>query len=287
MTPAASLKIPRSKLRLGMSASPSPSGPFLRWAGSKRKLVPVLRKFAPNEFERYVEPFAGSACFFFDLRPARAILGDINHELMATYREIKWRVDDVIAALEPLKPSRDGYYRVRGLDLDKLTASERAARFIYLNRFCFNGLYRTNRAGEFNVPYGAARSGHLPSREALRAASVQLKKVRLKSAHFVEVLKDVSVGDFVYMDPPYSVKSRRVFKEYSAEQFSQDDLVALKSAMHDLDRRGIRFLVSYAASREGDYLREDFSSSYVDVPRHIAGFVGNRRSSREVLIHNG
>ncbi len=233
-----------------------------------------------------MEPFAGSACLFFELKPKNALLADINPDLIDMYREVKHRVGEVVVELQRLECSREDYYRIRRLNPDELTRSKRAARFIYLNRFCFNGLYRTNRAGQFNVPYGALRSGPLPSKQALHASALLLRKASLKAVHFKCVLAEIRHGDFVYMDPPYSVKSRRVFNEYASEQFSDRDLATLRQGMRDLDQRGIRFLVSYADSPEGDFLRQGFECSSIDVRRHIAGFAGNRRDSRELLIFN-
>lgn len=137
--------------------------PFLRWAGSKRKIIPILLDLAPAKFARYVEPFAGSACLFFALRPAQAILSDINVELINTYQTLKANVEGVIKHLSLLNCGEEEYYRIRSQANSKMTNEKRAARFIYLNRFCFNGLYRTNKQGKFNVPYGAHKAGNLPS----------------------------------------------------------------------------------------------------------------------------
>src|SRR5260370_41753763 len=132
---------------------------FLRWAGSKRKLLPILLDAAPKKFDRYVEPFAGSACLFFALGPRRAVLADINEELVNTYRALKTDVEGVIEHLAAFKCSKKEYYLVRSESLLGMPKQRRAARFIYLNRFCFNGLYRTNKQGGFNVPYGGYKSG--------------------------------------------------------------------------------------------------------------------------------
>jgi DNA adenine methylase len=149
---------------------------FLRWAGSKRQLLPILTEMIGQDYERYVEPFAGSACVFFELVPDKALLGDVNAELIHTYIEVKYRVEDVIKQLAQWRKSKKRYFELRALEPESLSPAIRAARFIYLNRCCFNGLYRTNRQGRFNVPYGGKRSGRLPSAETLCAASRALKK---------------------------------------------------------------------------------------------------------------
>src|SRR5437867_3115484 len=127
---------------------------FIKWAGSKKQLLPVITDQLPENYSRYIEPFAGSASLFFQLMPKQAILGDINKELIDTYSIIKTNIEGVISQLYQLKKSKKNYYHLRGINPEKLKEEEAAARFIYLNRFCFNGLYRTNKLGIFNVPYG-------------------------------------------------------------------------------------------------------------------------------------
>lgn len=158
--------------------------PFLRWAGSKRQLIPILIKYWDNQYFRYVEPFAGSASLFFSLSPSRALLGDINAELMATYEQVKHNLQSILSALKTMKRGRQSYLRLRSVDPLSLTPSMRAARFIYLNRFCFNGLYRTNRAGQFNVPYGGDKSGVIPSDDSFRRCSLCLQQAELVVGSF-------------------------------------------------------------------------------------------------------
>jgi DNA adenine methylase len=266
--------------------STSPMRPFLRWAGSKRKLLPRLAAYWQPSCVRYVEPFAGSACLFFRLQPKRAVLADINPELIATYREVRQNVDAVINALATMQSGREEYLRLRSLDPTSVTPCMRAARFIFLNRFCFNGLYRTNLAGRFNVPYGGERTGTLPSPTALRSCSRQLQEVALVRADFGVVLKHARKGDFVYMDPPFVIKSKRIFNEYDPRPFTTADVERLRSWMELLDRKGIPFLVSYAACDESNILQEGFHRETVIVRRNIAGFAGMRSLANEVLISN-
>ncbi|HZR78150.1 MAG TPA: Dam family site-specific DNA-(adenine-N6)-methyltransferase, partial [Chthoniobacterales bacterium] len=236
---------------------------FLRWAGSKRQLLPILTEIIGDDFERYVEPFAGSACVFFELLPGQALLGDINPELMHTYVEVKYRVEGVIKQLGKWRKSKKRYFELRAMDPKSLPAATRAARFIYLNRCCFNGLYRTNRNGQFNVPFGGKRSGRIPSAEVLREASNALKKARLVRGDFTNSLKKVKRGDFVYMDPPFSITSHRMFNEYDASVFATAQLEQLRHEMEKLARRNIKFLVSYADSAEARLLRRGFKSTSV------------------------
>jgi DNA adenine methylase len=259
---------------------------FLRWAGSKRQLLPILTEIIGDDFERYVEPFAGSACVFFELVPDKAILGDINAELMHTYIEVKYRVEDVIKQLANWRKSKKRYFELRALEPESLPRAMRAARFIYLNRCCFNGLYRTNREGRFNVPYGGNRSGRIPTAETLRAAAKALKKARLISGDFTKSLKHVQRGDFVYIDPPFSITSHRMFNEYDASTFDAIQLEQLRDEMEKLARRKIKFLVSYADSDEAKILGKAFNFLKVAVRRNVAGFGSDRRTADEILIYN-
>ena len=261
--------------------------PFLRWAGSKRRLVPILQTFWTEKHKRYIEPFAGSACLFFAIRPPKAILGDLNPELIATYVEVKYRIAAVLKDLKKLKPANKcEYNRLRSIDISTLAPAARAARFIYLNRFCFNGIYRTNLLGRFNVPYSGDRCGDIPKDEAFRKCSSQLRHTRFISGDFENVLKYATSGDLVYMDPPYAVRARRIFREYDPATFTHKDIARLRSWMEKLDAARVNFVVSYAESDEGDVLRKGFSHETVSVRRHIAGFAAHRASTNELLISN-
>lgn len=266
---------------------PSKHGqPFLRWAGSKRKLVPKLSAYYGRDLNRYIEPFVGSASLFFDVMPNRAILGDINRELIFTYREVKYRLSDVLRELGKLRRSKKTYNRLRKLNVQSLTRAQRAARFIYLNRFCFNGIHRTNIKGEFNVPYSGEKTGRLPSRELLENCSRLMRGSRFVAGDFGKTLAHARAGDFVYMDPPFYVESKRVFKEYNGVPFSGKDIQRLRDWMVRLDRKKITFLVSYAKCKEARTLSKGFRTQQVTVRRSIAGFSKHRHRSREQLITN-
>src|SRR5260370_27560028 len=182
---------------------------FLRWAGSKRKLLPTLLDAAPPRFDRYVEPFAGSACLFFALRPRQAVLADINEDLVNAFKALQCQVEDVVAELSCFRCNKEEYYEVRSGSTVTLSRAEKAARFIYLNRFCFNGLYRTNKQGRFNVPYGGLKAGSLPSADLLRSCAENLRRADVISTTFQHTLAATRRGDFMYLDTPYSVASGR------------------------------------------------------------------------------
>lgn len=269
-----------------MTKSKLTGNAFLRWAGSKRKLLPRLLDSLPEHFDRYVEPFAGSACLFFALRPSQAVLGDINKELVNTYVEVRDRVEEVIERLTHLCRGENHYYRMRAVNPDSLPGPDRAARFIYLNRLCFNGLYRTNLQGQFNVPYGGERSGRIPSAQFLRECALALCGTSLMASSFEETLSIVRKGDFVYLDPPYCIDSRRVFNEYSNANFGSEQLLSLRSHLERLDHMGVPFLVSYGHSREAMTLASGFNCRHAVVQRQIAGFAAARKKSREIVITN-
>jgi len=263
------------------------SQPLLRWAGSKRKLIPVLRSYWTEDHERYVEPFAGSACLFFALNPKRAILGDLNEELIKMYLEVKYRSRMLSEELAHLgRRDKKQYDRLRSADPSTLSRSRRAARFIYLNRFCFNGIYRTNLEGRFNVPFGGEGTGELPDEASLQAYSKALCGARLINEDFEVVADAARPGDLVYMDPPYATGAKRVFREYHPDTFVPADIARLRSCMEMLDKKGIDFVVSYGESPEADILKRNFYVETVSVRRNVAGFSAHRKMSAEVLISN-
>ena len=261
--------------------------PFLRWAGSKRRLVSKLRTFWTKNHNRYIEPFAGSACLFFSIKPPKAILGDLNPELIATYVEMKYRIGEVLQELGKIGSSdKKKYNRLRSIDIATLSPPARAARFIYLNRFCFNGIYRTNLNGQFNVPYSGNGCGEMPRDELFRKCSSRLRNTRFMNNDFEKVLQEAKKGDFVYMDPPYAVRARRVFCEYDPSTFTHGDIKRLRSWMERLNRRRVSFVVSYAESDEADVLKSGFSYEIIAVRRNISGFAAHRAWVNELLISN-
>ena len=259
--------------------------PFLRWAGSKRQLLSELRLYWHENFNRYIEPFAGSSCFFFDIEPLHALLGDINQELIHTYRMVKNDPGIVIEALRRMPINRKAYYKIRDLDFKSLTEAERAAAFLYLNRFCFNGLYRTNKQGKFNVPYGDHKGNIEFDFTGIIDASIKLKNTQLICCDFEYLISMAQPDDFIYLDPPYWVEGRS-FSEYHANSFAAKDLDRLSSCLERLDRIGAKFLVSYADCKEGYRALGKWHLRYVRTKRNIAGFVSSRKTSPEILASN-
>ena len=259
---------------------------FIRWAGSKKQIVNQLASYWGEPTGRYIEPFAGSACLFFELNPPSAVLGDVNSELTCTFRMVQTRADDVIDVLRSLPVGKEAYYSIRAKNIANLSEPEVAARFIYLNRYCFNGLYRTNLQGFFNVPYGPPRSGLGPNEDLIRAASIALRNVTIVTGDFQETTDLARRGDFVYLDPPYIVAKRRVFSEYMPNSFGGGDLERLQQLLVSLEGKGVAFLVSYADCKEARSLLKLWSTRRVRTRRNIAGFAGHRRASYELLASN-
>ena len=167
-----------------------------------------------------------------------------------------------------------------------LNPIDSAARFIFLNRFCFNGLYRTNLNGEFNVPYAPSKTGNLPTADELKAASGALRRASIRSGDFSTVLADVKANDFVYLDPPFAVENRRVFKQYGPQHFGVADLQRLATALTQIDRKGAAFVLSYAYCREALDMFGTWPRRKALVHRNIAGFARCRRTATELLFSN-
>ena len=259
--------------------------PVIRWAGSKRQSLAYLRPYWSSRFTRYVEPFAGSACLFFDLNPPEAILADINAELITTYSALKRNVFRVIDAIRRLKKGKRAYYQIRRINPRTLGDFDLAARFLYLNARCFNGLYRTNQKGEFNVPYRPPGYDAVDENRLIAAAEA-LTKVSLYQSDFEETIGLVQNTDFVYLDPPYALDSRRVFSQYGPSSFSTMDLRRLGKCLELISERGARFVITYGDSSEARRLLHPWKPRRIWTRRHIAGFACHRRGIYELLASN-
>ncbi len=259
--------------------------PILRWAGSKRYLLEELALHSYPNFTRYVEPFAGSACLFFRLAPQSAILGDNNIELINLYRCVRKSPVRLHRRLVALTRDEATYLRWRGYDPQFLDPETRALRFLYLNRNCFNGIYRTNRAGQFNVPRGS-RLAKTSKRSTFVECARSLRKVHLIPGDFETTLQHVARGDFVYLDPPFALTTRRVFNEYGQNTFSTDDVPRLTAQLRRISRLGARFLVSYADCPQARELAREWFSRKLLVRRNVSGFIEHRTKAFEWLISN-
>jgi DNA adenine methylase len=265
--------------------------PFLRWAGGKQKLVQVLLQFVPNKesFNRYYEPFFGGGSLFFAVQPNKATLSDINSDLMNCYRQVAKDPVLVFSLLQRYarNDSREFYYRIRARSTEGMSDVGRAARFIYLNKAAFNGIYRVNKYGVFNVPYGPSANGiALPSREVLTSSAHSLRKAKIIEGDFQKALAKASAGDFVYLDPPYPPRSDTAyFTHYSADRFAWDQQVRVAEIFYELSRRGCLVMLSNAHQKKVVSLYSQFFTYRLGTMRWL-GSNGDRFRVRELVVTN-
>jgi DNA adenine methylase len=222
------------------------------------------------------------------MAPRSAVLGDINHELITTMRELQRDPLLVLECIRRLPIGKSHYYRIRATLTSAYSPAEQAARFIYLNRYCFNGLYRTNRQGEFNVPYAhpKSRSRSGIDEETMIAAAKILRRATLVNSDFEVTLGYAQPGDFVYLDPPYVVAKRRIFADYGSNSFQASDLARLEKALVQLNTQDVKFVITYADSSEARELLRRWQTKRVWTKRNISGFVAHRRGAYELLATN-
>jgi len=262
--------------------------PFLKWAGGKRWFVSQQSHLLPPDYNRYIEPFLGSAAVFFHLQPNNSLLSDTNQELINTYCAIRDYPELVFRYLKKHQKhhSKEYYYWIRGKSF--LSTAKRASCFIYLNRTCWNGLYRVNLKGVFNVPKGTKDSVVFDDDDFFRISRT-LQKARLYSQDFEEILESANEGDLVYVDPPYTVKhNNNNFLKYNERIFTWRDQERLAASLDGVARRGARVLISNANHQ---CIRELYSSSswvYFDIARHsiLASNSMHRRQTSELMISN-
>lgn len=261
--------------------------PFLRWAGSKRKLLSRLTPYWGDGYDRYFEPFMGSAALFYAISPPEAVLSDINEELVRTFVTVRDHPRAVYNRLTAFTRGKRSYKALRKITPQNLDPLKRAARFIFLNRFCFNGLYRTNLAGAFNVPFAPSGTGDLPNWKQFSAAARALRSVTILHSDFATTIRhNVRKGDFVYLDPPYAVENRRVFREYGPKTFGPEDLSRLRQTLKLIERRGAKFVLTYAASPEARHYFGGWEKKKIFTQRNISGFSKHRRTAAELIVTN-
>jgi DNA adenine methylase len=260
--------------------------PFLRWAGSKRRLLRKIGPYLPEQMGEYFEPFLGSGSLFFSVRPESATLSDLNPGLIGAFKAIRDNVDRVIDLVRDFRPTRVEYYRLRDDD-EPSDRWEAAARFVILNRMCWNGLYRENLQGRFNVPYGWGGQAVLDESQ-LRSAATSLERVKIRCCDFSVALRDVVRGDFVFLDPPYVTShSDNGFIEYNSRLFKWEDQIRLVQECHRLTKRGARFLMTNGAHPAVDALYKDFSVKRFRRHSTIAGDPSYRKLCYETVIWGG
>ena len=261
--------------------------PFLKWAGGKAQLIDRFSSLIPGGSGRYFEPFVGGGALFFSLRPRRATLCDINAELMDCYSAVRDDVDAVIAALKKHRYEKRYFYRIRALDPSTLTLPVRAARTIFLNKAGFNGLYRVNSQGRFNVPFGRHTNPTICDEPNLRACSLALRNARLGVKDFEQAVSQARPGDFVYFDPPYvPVSDTSYFTSYIPGGFGWDQQRRLASVFATLAERGVSVMLSNSDVAAVRGLYEGFRIDRVEATRRINCNSRARGKIGEVVVRS-
>ncbi len=266
--------------------------PFLKWAGGKRQLIPQMNIFFPKNYNRYIEPFIGGGAVFFHLLPDDSIISDNNPDLINCYRVVKQDVEGLIKSLKIHKYEKDYYYEIRALDRDRkkyaeLSDVEKASRSIYLNKSGYNGLYRVNSKGFFNVPFGRHKNPNICDEENLRKVSQVLKNVKIYLGSFEICLDFAEKNDFVYLDPPYyPLSDTALFTSYTKKSFDRSSQIKLFEVFKELNNRECNILLSNSYSDFILDLYNDFKIVTLKAKRNINSNSKKRGLIKEVLILN-
>lgn len=268
--------------------------PILKWVGGKRQLLPEIRKYTPKSIRTYYEPFIGGGAVLFDIQPRKAIVNDVNSELINLYLVVKNEVEELIKDLSKHKNESDYFYSIRAWDRDigfynKLSNIERASRIHYLNKTCYNGLFRVNQSGQFNSPFGRYKNPNIENEIILRAVSKYFNEadVEFRNVDFEKSLKGCGKGDFVYFDPPYDpVSDSSNFTGYAKGGFGREEQIRLKKLCDKLDKKEVNFLQSNASTEFIIDLYKDYKIEIVKAKRSINSNGADRGEVNEVLIRN-
>lgn len=265
---------------------------FVKWAGGKKQLLEQFKPFFPRKINRYIEPFVGGGAVLFyiikNFKPKEVFIFDINEELINTYKVIKNDVENLIKELKKLKQlhNKETYYKIRAEDPKLLSPLTRASRFIYLNKTCFNGLYRVNSKGGFNVPIGSYMNPLICPEENLREISKFLKNVEIINGDFEECLKYAKKEDFVYFDPPYYPLKKSSFTTYTKDNFLEKEQGKLKEVFSKLDKKGCKVMLSNSDTKFIKDLYKKYKISFVRASRMINCDGKNRGKINEIVITN-
>lgn len=271
----------------------SKAQPFLQWVGGKREFISIYGDYLPSDYNSFHEPFLGGGAVFFEIAHKESFISDLNKELIDTYLAIRDEPEAVISILEKLrsKHSKELYYHVRAFDRleqwQTATLPEIAARMIYLNQTGFNGLYRVNRKGQYNVPIGSSLNRLICDPENLRAASVALGQAKISYAGYESVLDNAKADDFVFLDPPYAPAGEfSDFVRYTKEQFSLDDQKNVASIFQELDKLGTKVALTNADVPLIRELYKDYTIVPILSSRNLNSKKDLRGKAKEVLVVN-
>lgn len=259
--------------------------PILKWAGGKTQLLDELLAVTPDKYNKYIEPFFGGGALFFALQPQNAVIADSNPEIVNVYLQVANAVEEVISQLMKYKNSSEMFYDVRSQDWEKMSEVEAAARTIYLNKTCFNGLYRVNRKGQFNVPFGKYKNPTICDTENLRAASKVLKKAKIVCGDYKDVLRDfASPEDYIFIDPPYLPVSKYAdFKRYTKEQFYEEDHYELAGEIERLRELGCKIVHTNSNNPLVHELYSNYPIEVIPTKRFISSKASSRKGE-DVII---
>ena len=265
--------------------------PFLKWAGGKTQLLPELMERIPRNYNHYFEPFIGGGAMFFALQPPQATLSDINPDLINLYQVVRDSVEALIEDLSTHIYQKEYFYQLRNRDrspdFKHWTAIQKASRLIYLNKTCFNGLYRVNSKGQFNVPFGRYTNPKICHADNLRACSQALQNVTLKVSHFEDIANKADAGDFVYFDPPYvPINETSSFIGYAKEGFTVAMQIKLRDICILLDQKEVKFMLSNSAVPLILELYQDFDWQLIKAFRSINSKGNKRGKIDEAIIRN-
>ena len=265
--------------------------PIVKWVGGKRQLMFELIKNMPKSYNRYFEPFIGGGALFFELQPEQAYISDMNEELINLYSVVRDNVYELIKDLSKHEVSKEYFLEIRNIDrteqYTELSDVERASRFIYLNRTCFNGMYRVNSQGQFNVPFGHYKNPRIIDENNLLNCSELLKKTEIKCADFSEILTKVKKGDLVYFDPPYvPLNETSSFTSYTKDGFDINMQFKLRDVCDELDNKGVKFMLSNSDTKLVNELYANYEIKKVFASRQINANADGRGKITEVLVRN-
>ncbi len=268
--------------------------PVVKWVGGKRQLLDEITPLLPKRINTYCEPFLGGGAVLFSIQPSRAIVNDLNKELITVYEVIRDDVESLIESLKKHENTSDYFYAIRDMDRNKdsyklLSKVERASRLLYLNKTCFNGLFRVNSSGEFNSPFGHYKNPNIVNEPVLRAVSKYFnsKNIIFYSGDFYKTIENIGRGTFVYLDPPYDpVSDTANFTGYNKGGFDRKEQLRLKEYCDELTRQGIKFLLSNSATEFIKSLYSEYDIHIVQAKRSINSNGSKRGAVDEVLIRN-
>lgn len=269
--------------------------PIVKWVGGKRQLISELKSFLPSKMPtNYYEPFFGGGALLFELQPSKAVINDVNSDLILMYKTVKEDVESLIKELEGHENSEPHFYEVRDWDRDSnfynsLTNVQKAARLLFLNKTCYNGLFRVNNSGEFNSPYGHYANPNIVNASVLRAVSKYFNEnqITFKNEDFTNSLKNIKKESFVYFDPPYDpISDSSSFTGYAKGGFGRDEQEALKNLCDELTAKGVKFMLSNSATDFIQNLYSGYTINIIKAKRFVNSIASRRGAVDEVVVTN-